>query len=562
MKIGRRALLIGGGTGVVASLAAGGALVWRKPVRPGGNLLLGGPGSPSSTRGVVCVGNAAPDKTRVPLHPDALARFVDRLPIPPVHAPIETRPDPNGHGLIDVYRVAMRQTETRIHRDVPPTSMWSYDGHVPGPTFETRRGRGILVEWTNDLPAAHFLPIDHTLCGKRNEGDPDVRAVVHVHGAKAPPESDGHPDDWLAPGKTATHHYPNDQDAATLWYHDHAMGLERLNQYAGLYGLFLIRDDAEDALDLPKGDDEIPLVLCDRLFDADGKLHYPTSGSPEMPWISELRGDALLVNGTLFPYLDVEPRAYRFRIVNAANSRFYDLTFSNDRPFHQIGSDQGLLAAPVPLTKLTLAPGERADIVIDFRAAAGDTILFRTGFSDMMQIRVGARSKAAKLPARALPKTLRSIRRITESEAVVTRHLTLDEYDDPKTMRMLMLLDGKYWRDAVTEKPKLGTTEIWNLMNLTEDTHPIHLHLVRFQILDRQVFDADEYQTSGKLRLIGKRSLPEPGEDGWKDTVRAHPGSITRIAARFEGYAGRYVWHCHVLEHAANEMMRPFEVIA
>jgi spore coat protein A, manganese oxidase len=125
-----------------------------------------------------------------------------------------------------------------------------------------------------------------------------------------------------------------------------------------------------------------------------------------------------------------------------------------------------------------------------------------------------------------------------------------------------MLLDDKYWRDPVSEKPRLGTVEIWNLVNLTEDTHPIHLHLVRFQIMSRQLFDADEYQTSGKMRTLGERLPPEPGETGWKDTVRAHPGSITRIAAKFDGFAGRYVWHCHVLEHAANEMMRPFEVVA
>ena len=154
------------------------------------------------------------------------------------------------------------------------------------------------------------------------------------------------------------------------------------------------------------------------------------------------------------------------------------------------------------------------------------------------------------------------MRKIPESAAVNTRTLTLNEYHDPKTNRMLMLLNAKRWHEPVTEKPELDSVEIWNLMNLTEDSHPIHLHLVRFQILDRQLFDADAYNTSGKLELVRAPVPPAANEAGWKDTVRVDPGTITRIIMRFEGYPGRYVWHCHLLEHAANEMMRPFEVVA
>jgi spore coat protein A len=175
-----------------------------------------------------------------------------------------------------------------------------------------------------------------------------------------------------------------------------------------------------------------------------------------------------------------------------------------------------------------------------------------------MQVRV-ARGPADR--PRPLPAVLRPRAPLDLAEVVTTRTLTLGEYKSPSMSRMLMLLGGKYWRDPVTETPKLDSVEIWSFVNLTEDTHPIHLHLVRFQVLDRQLFDADEYQTSGAMRLQGGRLPPEAGETGWKDTVQAHPGMITRIAARFEGYAGRYVWHCHVLEHAANEMMRPFEVV-
>ena len=503
----------------------------------------------------------APPAEGPPLHPDALARFVDPLPVPRTLAPEGTRPDPRDPSKqIPFYKVAMTEVVAKIHRDVPATRFWGYGGSFPGPTIEARGNQGVLVEWVNQLPARHFLPIDHTLCGAGKDR-PDVRAVTHVHGAKAPPESDGYPEDWTTPGRSSLFHYPNQQEAATLWYHDHAMGIERLNQYAGLLGVYLIRDRAEDALDLPRAPHELPLVLCDRQFGQDGQLRYSTSGAPDAPWIPEIYCDAHLVNGKLFPYLDVEPRRYRFRVVNASNSRFYYLALSTGETFHQIGTDQGLLPAPVPLTKVTLAPAERADLVVDFGPHAGTNVVLKSQTLELMQFRVGGREDMA-LAMRPLPAKLRPVRKIPEAAAVRTRTLTLNEYHDPQTHRMLMLLDGKHWHDPVTEKPELDSVEIWRFMNLTEDSHPIHLHLVRFQILDRQLFDADEYNTSGKLELVRAPMPPAANEAGWKDTVRVDPGTITRIIVKFEGYAGRYVWHCHLLEHAANEMMRPFEVVA
>jgi len=525
----------------------------------------GAPEGAPPTDGSICaatVASSTPEPVRAPLHPDALARFVDPLPIPATLAPSGARPDPDRPGeSLAYHRVAMRETQVRVHRDLPPTRMWGYAGSIPGPTIEARRGRGLLVEWANELPAQHFLPIDRTLHGAHAD-QPEVRTAVHVHGAKVPPASDGYPEDWIPPGRSTTSHYPLAQDAATLWYHDHAMGIERLNQYAGLFGAFLVRDDAEDALGLPRGGHEIPLLLCDRLFGADGQLLYPMSNDPSAPWISELNGDTTLINGKIFPYLEVEPRRYRLRIINAANSRLYFLSFaagSGAAPFHQIGSDQGLLAAPVLLTAVTLAPAERADVVIDFGPFAGQNVLLKNQAIELMQLRVAAGARRHEPP---LPPALRRVPRIPESAAIQTRSLSLDEYADSTKGRMVMLLDGKYWREPVTEKPELDTTEIWSLMNLTEDMHPIHLHLVRFQVLDRQKFDAAHYKISGKLKLLGPQVVPEPNEMGWKDTVRAYGSLITRIIVRFEGYAGRYVWHCHVLEHAANEMMRPFEVVA
>jgi spore coat protein A len=513
----------------------------------------------SPARSSRSVGSTAP---RAPLHPDALASFVDPLPIPPVLRRAGTRPDPSDPSReLPVYRVVMREADVRVHRDVAPTRMWTYEGTMPGPTIEVRRGEGALIEWVHDLPERHLLPVDHTLHGAGADL-PEVRAVVHVHGAKAPPASDGHPEDWLVRGASRIAHYPNDQDAATLWYHDHAMGLERLNQYAGLLGCYFVRDDVEEALDLPRGDREIPLVLCDRLFFADGQLNYPTSGDAAAPWIPELRGDATLVNGKLRPYLDVEPRAYRFRVVNASNGRTFTLVLPGPpggRPMRQIGTDQGLLPAPIDQTRVMLAPAERADIVIDFAGAEGRRFILNNENTPLLELRVAPGPPSRPRP---LPATLRPLERIDPALAAATRTLSLDEYHDPRTGRMLMLLGGKYWHDPVSERPALGSVEVWNFVNHTEDAHPVHLHLVRFLVLDRQLFDADDFAITGRMKTLGARVPPPPGEAGWKDTVRADPGTITRIVARFDGWPGRYVWHCHLLEHAAREMMRPFEVVA
>ncbi|MEO8902345.1 MAG: multicopper oxidase domain-containing protein [Polyangiaceae bacterium] len=507
-----------------------------------------------------------------PLHPERLTRYVDALPLPPVAKPDGLRPDPDDPTQqIPYFQIAMQEIWFPVHRDLKPTRSWSYGGTVPGPTFELERGKPVLIEWQNELPEQHFLPIDHTLCGAE-ASQPDVRTIVHVHGARVPPESDGNPMEWFTKGKSRVVRYPNQQDATTLWYHDHAMGIERLNHYAGMFGMFLIRDEVEAALKLPSGAQEVPLVICDRLFDEDGQLSYPTSSIPEAPWVPEVYGDTFLLNGKLFPYFEVEPRRYRFRIVNASNARFLYLEISNQHSFHQVGSDQGLLAEPALLKKLTLAPAERADIVIDFRAAAGTRLRLKSQTFDLMEFRVSIATVNAEAP---LPAMLRPVIRTPERSATKTRVLTLNQYQDIKvsgkptcstpptanTPRMLMMLNGLRWLEPVTEKPRLGDTEIWSFVNLTDDVHPIHLHLVRFQILDRQQFDVDTFLTKGTMTLLNKRVLPQADELGWKDTVRADPAIVTRIIVKFEGYVGRYVWHCHLLEHAANEMMRPFEIL-
>ena len=501
------------------------------------------------------------------LDTNTLAKFVDPLPIPPLAQASGTRPVPSSlsadpsadaHSVVPYYRFAMRPLEAKVHRDMKPTRWLGVAGSVPGPTIETRSGKGVLIEWANELPQQHFLPIDHKLHGAE-ANKPQVRTVIHVHGAKAPPQSDGYPEDWVTPGKSNLFYYPNQQDAAMLWYHDHAMGINRLNIYAGLLGTYLIRDSVEDALNLPKDKYEIPLAICDRLFTLDHQLLYPVSPDPENPWVPEVFGNGILVNGKLFPYLDVEPRRYRFRLLNGSNGRFYHLSLGDGLRFFQIGTDLGLLPAPVPLTSLVIAPGERADLVVDFSEHRGEQIILKSDSFVIMQFRVSAKKAT---DTSVLPAALRAVPKTPESEAVKTRLLTLNEYQNLVSEPMMMLLNGTYWHEPITENPTLNTTEIWSLINPTDDSHPIHLHLVRFQILDRRRYEPSVYQMKKEMKYLSGPIPPAPNEAGWKDTVRADPGMVTRIIVRFEGYTGRYVWHCHILEHEDNEMMRPYEVLA
>ena len=493
------------------------------------------------------------------LEVDHLTQFVDRLPIPEVVQPHGHHPSPDDpERKIPYYLVQAQTVASKVHRDLPPTKFWSFGSSVPGVTFETRSGEPLLVRWVNALPNEHFLPIDHTIHGAEADKSA-VRTVVHLHGAKTGPESDGYPEDWIVPGRSSLYYYPNQQDAAMLWYHDHALGINRLNVYAGLFGAFIIRDSVEDALNLPKGKYELPLVLYDRLLTKDGQLLYPTSGIPESPWVPEVFGNAILVNGKLFPYLEVEPRRYRLRVLNGSNSRTYHLALSNDAAFHQIGTDQGLLPAPVPLKTLEIAPAERADLIVDFSEHRGAQLILKSDAFTVMQFRV---SSAKVTETSSLPTALRPVPKIPESQAVQTRLLTLDEYVNKAGNSAMLLLNASHWNMPITEKPALGSTEIWSLINPTGDTHPIHLHLVRFQILDRQTYEPWMFQTKRQLHFLGPPQPPAANEAGWKDTVQAYSHMVTRIIVPFEGYAGRYVWHCHILEHEDNEMMRPYEVIA
>ena len=526
-----------------------------------------------------------------------LASYVTPLSIPPV---IRAKPGSAPNAPVEVRMVPFQH---RSHRDLPAAMVWGYNAKWPGPTFEVRRGEPLFVKWSNHLPTKHFLPVDPTIHGA-GEGVPEVRTVTHLHGARVMPDSDGYPDAWVtSDGKAGVVsaadpcHYPNDQAATTLWYHDHALGITRLNVYAGLAGFYLIRDDEEDALNLPSGPYEIPLMIQDRKFGVDGSLLYPPPQDGTHPmWMQEFFGDTICVNGKAAPFLEVEPRKYRFRLVNASNSRFYHLTLlpadakgkptgapADAPPFRQVGSDGGLLPAPLQSHYLIFSPGERFDLVIDFSEHKGENFALlndapapyaRGGEivpKDVMLFKV-TKLLAGK-DTSSLSDALSPWAPLNRTHAVRERILALTEMDRPSDGYTLIgLLGQRHWDDPITEDPKAGSTEIWSFANATGDVHPIHLHLVQFQVLNRQPFDVKSYIETGKLNFVGMPMPPESNErPAWKDTVKTYAGYVTRVIARFDlpvgdatspGQEFRYVWHCNVLEHEDNEMMRPYKIVA
>jgi spore coat protein A, manganese oxidase len=533
------------------------------------------------------------------LDPDELTKYTETLPIPPVIKALGRR----------TFNLSMAPSTHQFHSSLPAVPTWGYAGATYlGPTFEVQRGNPTTINWTNNL-GAHLLAdaIDTTLHGPDMANDAEYpRVSVHLHGGHVEPESDGYPEATFLPGETYTYNYINDQEAATLWYHDHALGITRLNVYAGLAGFYLVRDPIERSAGLPSGPFEIPIVIQDRLFNADGTLHYPISDidselTPPI-WIPEFFGDIAVVNGKVWPNLTVQRGLYRFRLLNGSNARVYNLELSDGRPMYQIGTDGGLLNAPVEVYSLLLAPGERADVLVDFsNATAGTTIQlvndaaipFPDGddndLFEIMQFTVGQ----AGGPRRSIPTQLRRTP-IPTLIPTRTRDLTLVEVMDHEVDEPIVaLLNNLFWHTDEIETPTVNTVEQWNIINTTGDAHPIHLHLVQFLVKERQAFDIDEYLEhvyGGEIMLdhAGHGPWPSPSADeyvtddpyppapneaGWKDTVLAMPGEITRIIVPFGGsdagipapfstsFIGEYVWHCHILEHEDNEMMLPYEVI-
>jgi FtsP/CotA-like multicopper oxidase with cupredoxin domain len=541
-----------------------------------------------------------------------------------------------------------------------PKPIWN----SPAPSFEVKRGDAIQVKWINAITVPHLFPVDPTLhwaspdpdcmlmdmagpfplyppgfTGKNNKfgcnAQSNVPIVTHVHGLEVQSDSDGNPDAWFTangihgpaysggPKKAnyAVFDYPNDQPATTLWYHDHALGVTRLNPTAGLAGFYLLRDPKDKVAPLlPSGKYEVPLAIQDRIFNEDGSLWFTQVGdNPDVHpyWDPEFFGNTIMVNGLVWPNMDVDQGQYRFRLLDGSNARFYTLSFDNGGeplPFTVIGTEGGYLKAPVILTDLTIAPGERWDVLVDFSALdPGTTVLmtntanapFPDGDPEMnadpattgqiiqftVQDHQGFSPKT--LPATLNP-TLKGTSWPTLPAPTKERSLVLYEVMGANGP-LEVLLDGQKWAAPVSELPVLGSTEEWTIIDLTGDTHPIHTHLAQFQLVNRQLFDSDAYTADwitandnlmppfpldhptvhldATQYLIGDPIPPPANEIAWKDTIQMNPGEVTRIRLRFSPIDGSknypfdategpgYVWHCHIIDHEDNEMMRPFVVI-
>jgi spore coat protein A, manganese oxidase len=484
----------------------------------------------------------------------------------------------------------------------------------PGATIVAKKNVPITVNWVNDLGFSYPIPIDTSVMWAfsdppywgRTIANNGVPFVPHLHGAHTDAIYDGLPDQWwtplyhttsnpLAKGKdfvTNVYTYDNSQEAATLWYHDHSHGITRLQAYMGMAGFYFVRDDNELSLIashlIPSGDQEIELAIQDKVFWPNGQLAIPNvsrSSNPTEIILPEFFGNVICVNGKAWPKLSVDPRQYRFRILNGSDSRFYNMWLEADDapgvriPFKQIGTEDGFLPSPVAMDKLLVGCGERYDIVVDFSGYAGKKIIVKND---------AGTPYANMTPDPVDPATTGLVMRFDVSTAVVadpvhlpanlrapivplvqtgpTRQLILAEMEDGfgRTMPMLgTVADGKMmYMDPVTENIKLNDVETWQIYNTTMDGHPMHLHLVAFQVVSRQAYTATQDPITKALtniQLQGSAQSMPPELQGWKDTQVMYPGEVTTLRAKFDK-PGMYVWHCHILSHEEYDMMRPFYV--
>lgn len=455
-------------------------------------------------------------RSRIPLP----RPFEAPLPIPPVLRPVKA------DASTDYYDMTACTARARILPGMT-TEIWSYGG-FPRPTIEARSGRGVSLLLRNDLPA----PI-----------------VNHLHGGRTPPESDGYPTDFILPSARKEFIYPNNQRAATLWYHDHRMDFTGPQMWRGLAGFYLLRDDEEDRLPLPRGDKEIPLMICDRSFNADGSLLYPSLDPSlrkrgiQRDYLGGVLGDVILVNGAPWPRMEVANTRYRLRLLNASNARRYELALDPPPPrgaaFVQIGSDGGLLASPVGHRTIRMAPAERFDVVVDFagyKSGTNVTLLNTAGSGSTAQI-MRFHVTRTERDESAVPARLSDIEPADRKSASVER---VFKFSYRRGMQSWTINGKPFDPLRMDARPKLNATEVWQLQ--TDFNHPLHIHLVHFRVLSH----------SGR---------PGPYDAGWKDTIDLGPGQTANVLMKFIGFRGRYLFHCHNLEHEDMSMMANFEVI-
>jgi spore coat protein A, manganese oxidase len=524
-----------------------------------------------------------------------LPKFLEPVPLPGAGIVVAT---PSG---TDSYAFTQRQIARQLHPNLPPTPLWAYDDGSGlagqsgsfGMAVVGRSGTPLQIKFTNQLPATYpaWIPVDTRLTPLGNQ----VRVMTHLHGGFVAADSDGNPavtPNGFGPGQTQTVDYTNQtpqMPASLLWFHDHGLGATRLNVFAGLAAAYILRDEFDtgtepNPIGIPGGVYEIPLVVQDRLFNSDGTFLYPTSTIPGATWIGEYFGDTMIVNGKVWPFLNVEPRMYRLRFLNGCNARILNLAIGGLKVW-QIGAEGGLWDKPVQVSRLVLAPAERADVLVDFSGLAGQTLQVNNtrppapvsnpapALPVVMQIRVG--TTVSQPGPTTIPDSLPG-RAASLPAPGTTRFITLNEID-PEEVTWYLNLNGQHFDEPVTETPKAGTIEEWVYINMTGDTHPMHTHLVTFQVVGRTPFDAEAYEAAHgtetgvpggidpKDFVTGPMRPPDPSERGFKDTVKANPGELTTIRAKFDLPAKvkppqTYVYHCHIVEHEDNDMMRPFTV--
>lgn len=445
----------------------------------------------------------------------------------------------------DLYEMTMQRARVEI---VPglETEVWGYNGMFPGPTIRARERRKVVMRLTNRLPNP---------------------TSMHVHGVYADGDNDGHPSDLIPPGGQKTYTLPNDQTSRMMWYHDHAEHITALNVYMGLAGLYIGGDDFEDNLPLPADEFDVPLVLQDRLFFADGSFDYPVESDDGSS--NGVFGDVILVNGAPWPRMEVANRKYRFRILNGSNARVYEPALSTGDPYTLVGNEGGLLERPLRLRSLPISGAERADIVVDFsRYPIGSKVVLKNLRRDR-----GRRRRDSRISEGGTAEIMRFdvVRRARDDSRVPDpiraaadqedpTHLPADPSEAERTRRFEFERHGGEWTindkvwdvNRIDAAPREGDVEIWELVNGSGGwIHPIHLHLVNFKILDRD----------------GRP--PPPFERGWKETIFLSANESARVLIKWPKvpvgpepgeFVRRYPFHCHLIEHEDHDMMLQFRV--